>query len=153
MTNLETWTLIFSIGAVIASVYAIGESKKSNAIAERATSTNKKIAKRQGVIALHMAWADIHDIDPNNLITSHVVKAINALSLTASLWNHDVIEKSILYQSYWQAYKELYDQLICIDTKLPGKGKSCKDCISEDIKKAYRLMDEALLSQVLTTKV
>ena len=53
-----------------------------------------------------MSWNNVNDIDVKNLIGPDIVKAVNALSLTASLWNHDVIEKTILYQTYWGSYKE-----------------------------------------------
>lgn len=73
-----------------------------------------------------MAWQGINDIDENNLIGPDVVKAVNALSLTASLWNHDVIEKSILYQTYWISYKDLYDTLNGINKLVPGHKKTCR---------------------------
>lgn len=121
--------------------------------AGRANSLNKNIFKRQGVIDLHMAWQGISDIDPNNLVGPDVVKAVNALSLTASLWNHDVIEKSILYQSYWESYKDLYDKLYNLDVLVPGLKKTCKSLMTPEIKKAYKGMDEVDLKTVIQTNL
>lgn len=121
--------------------------------AGRANSINKNIFKRQGVIDLHMAWQGINDIDPANLIGPDVVKAVNALSLTASLWNHDVIEKSILYQTYWGSYKDLYDKLYNLDVLVPGLKKTCKSLMTAEIKKAYRGMDEVDLKTVTQTNI
>ena len=60
--------IIISIIALGFSWYANNQAVRANTIAENANRTNKKMFKRQGVIDLHMAWSDIHDIDENNLI-------------------------------------------------------------------------------------
>lgn len=122
-------------------------------LAGRANSLNKNIFKRQGVIDLHMAWQDVNDIDTDNLIGPDVVKAVNAISLTASLWNHDVIEKSILYQTYWGSYKDIYDKLVNLDKLVPGHKKTCRSLITAEIKKAYKGMDETDLKTVIQTNI
>lgn len=66
----------------------------------------------------------INAIDPENLITPDVVKAVNALELTASLWNHDVVAKEILHQSYWQSFRDLYDVLYHCNKIPPGLKKN-----------------------------
>lgn len=141
----------------IASIIIAGLSMIISLVAAyfagRANSINKNIFKRQGVIDLHMAWQGINDIDPDNLIGPDVVKAVNALSLTASLWNHDVIEKSILYQTYWGSFKDLYDKLYNLDVLVPGLKKTCKSLITAEIKKAYKGMDEVDLKTVTQTNI
>jgi hypothetical protein len=100
-----------------------------------------------------MAWTDIRRIDPENLITPDIVRAVNALSLTASLWNHDVIEKPILYQSYWNNYRELYDTLYSIN-KIPlGQTKTCKSLLTQEITTAYIGMKKADFDTVLETNL
>ncbi|SFR65194.1 hypothetical protein [Maribacter stanieri] len=153
MDKYDVLTIVLSFIAIAFSWYANNQAVRANTIAENANRTNIKMFKRQGVIDLHMAWSDIYDIDEDNLITPHIVKAINALSLTASLWNHDVIEKPILYQSYWMPYKKLFDQIDSIDKLVPGKQEKCKDLLSRDIKKAYSGMNNTDLSKVLTTNL
>ena len=141
----------------IASIIIAGLSMIISLVAAyfagRANSINKNIFKRQGVIDLHMAWQGINDIDPDNLIGPDVVKAVNALSLTASLWNHDVIEKSILYQTYWGSSKDLYDKLYNLDVLVPGLKKTCKSLLTAEIKKAYKGMDEVDLKTVTQTNI
>ena len=117
-------------------------------VSGRASNINKRIFKRQGVIDLHMAWQNVSDIDPKNLVGPDVIKAVNALSLTASLWNHDVIEKSILYQAYWGAYKDLYDKLINLDEIVPGHKRTCRSLITAEIQKAYESMKTTDLQTV-----
>lgn len=101
---------------------------------------SKQIAKRQGVIDLHEAWKGINHIDCHRQSGPEVVKSVNALALTASLWNHDVIEKVIIYQTYWDPYRELYDECTNCDKTVPGLKKSCKDLITSEITKAYEEM-------------
>jgi hypothetical protein len=146
MTKFEVITLIIAGLSILISLIAVFLSGK-------ASVTNKRMFKRQGVIDLHMAWQDINDIDPKNLIGPDIVKAVNALSLTASLWNHDVIEKSILYQSYWGAFEEIYNKLVNLDELVPGHKKTCKSLITAEIKKAYKGMDETDLDTVIQTTI
>src|SRR5690606_37394384 len=146
MNKFEILSLVIASLALIISGVAVYLSGKAN-------NTNKNMFRRQGVIDLHIAWQDINDIDENDLIGPDVVKAVNALSLTASLWNHDVIEKSILYQTYWGSYKDLYDKLYNLDELVPGLKKTCKSLMTAEIKKAYKGMDEVDLKTVTQTNI
>ena len=100
-----------------------------------------------------MAWHGVNDIDQNNLVGPDVINAVNALSLTASLWNHDVIDKEILYQSYWGSYKEIYDKLYNLDILVPGLKKTCKVLMTAEIRKAYRGMEDYDLKTVKQSKL
>lgn len=141
MNSFELISIIIASIAAIISFISLYQSGAAN-------RTNKKMFKRQGVIDLHMAWQDIKEIDEKNLIGPDIVKSVNALSLTASLWNHDVIEKSILYQTYWTSYKDLYDTLININELVPGHKKTCRSLMTNEITKAYEGMKNADLSTV-----
>ena len=146
MTSFELLTLVLSGLALLISLGAVFLSGRANDI-------NIKTFKRQGVIDLHMAWQDIKEIDRNNLIGPDIVRAVNAMSLTASLWNHDVIEKSILYQSYWTPYRDLYDTLNSIDELVPGFKKTCRSLMTDEITKDYEGMKKATMSTVLQYKI
>ncbi len=144
MTKFEILTSIFSGLSLILSGAAFFLSGRAN-------NTNKNMFRRQGVIDLHMAWQNIKEIDSENLIEPDIVNAVNALSLTASLWNHDVIDKNILYQSYWTSYKELYETLYNINELVPGLKKTCKSLMTNEITKAYEGMRKTDLSTVTQT--
>lgn len=146
MTKFEIITIILASLSLFISFGAVFLSGRAN-------MTNKKMFKRQGVIDLHMAWQDIKEIDKDNLIGPDIVRAVNALSLTASLWNHDVIEKSILYQTYWTSYQDLYDTLNNIKELVPGHKRTCKSLMTIEITKAYEGMKSADLSTVIQTKI
>lgn len=115
--------------------------------------TNKKMFRRQGVIDLHMAWQGISEIDPSNPVVPDVVKAVNALNLTSALWHHDVLEKVILYQSYWRPFKELYDTIFKIESPLSGKRHNGRDLLTADIRKAYNDMDNFELNNITQSRV
>ncbi|SDX36215.1 hypothetical protein [Flavobacterium degerlachei] len=146
MTKFEIITIILAGLSFFISLIAVYLSGQAN-------NTNKNIFRRQGVIDLHMAWQDISEVDKNNLIAPDIVRAVNALSLTASLWNHDVIEKSILYQTYWNSYRDLYDTLININELVPGHKKTCRSLMTNEITKAYEGMKNADLSTVTQTRL
>ena len=146
MTKYETLSVILAAIAAAISLIAVF-------VAGRANSLNKNMFKRQGVIDLHMAWQGINHIDKDNLIAPDIVRAVNALALTASLWNHDVIDKNILYQTYWTPYKELYEEIYSIDVLVPGHKRTCKNLVTTEIQKAYEGMRTVDLKQVTQTKL
>jgi len=146
MGNYEIMTLTLSVVAIIISISAVYVAGKAN-------SLNKNMFKRQGVIDLHMAWQGINQIDRNVIITSDVVKAVNAMTLTASLWNHDIIEKNILYQTYWYPFKELFENLNTLDILVPGQSRTCKSLMTSEIQKAYEGMKSLDLNKVIQTKL
>ncbi|WP_421807416.1 hypothetical protein [Flagellimonas sp.] len=147
---MDIAALIISILAVLFTGLSYAESKAANANSKNAIRTNKKMFRRQGIIDLHMAWNDVKEINPDKLVTPDIVRAVNAMSLTASLWNHDVIEKAILYQSYWNNYRKLYETLIDLDKQVPGKNETCKELVTNDIKRAYEAMKNVNLEKVIT---
>ncbi len=102
-----------------------------------------KMFKRQHVIDLHMAWKDIKHIDPAAPVAVDVVRGVNALGLTATLWNHDIIEREILFTSYWPGFQALYDSLATCTVVLPTVNKMGKDCLTNEIKRAYNEMKVA----------
>ncbi len=122
--------VISAIAAVIAVVWA-----------HIARKTSERIFRRQGVIDLHMAWQGVNRINSQKPITGHVVKAVSVLELTAALWNHDIIEKNILYQSYWDDYRELVDTLSGSRTPVPKMTRRCCDFITQPVRDAYQEMD------------
>jgi len=122
-------------------------------VSGKAQSTTKNIARRQGVIELYKAWEGVNDVDPNKPITPDIVKAANAISLTASLWNHDVIEKQILFQSYWPSYKDIYDSLNKMDQLIPGKKVTGRSLLSSEITKVYEEMKKLELGSVQQTRI
>lgn len=146
MTNYEMASLAVAVISILISIISIF-------LAGRASNLNKNMFKRQGVIDLHMAWQGMNEINKDNPITPDVIRAVNALTLTAALWNHDVMEKIILYQSYWPIYQKLYEQLDSIDKPLPGVNRSGKDYLTSEIKKAYTEMNSFDLSRVSQTKL
>ena len=105
-----------------------------------ASNLNKRMFKRQGIIDLFMAWRGTNSIDPKNLVISDVVNGVNALDLTASLWNHDVIEKNVLYQSYWRPYKDFYYSIRYSETLVPGLNKKLRELVTPEIEIAYDQM-------------
>lgn len=125
-------------------------------ISGKSLSRNTEMFQRQGVIDLHMAWQGVNEIDledEEEVITPDVVKAVNALDLTASLWNHDVIDKSILYQSYWPTYRELYDSLYSSDTLVPGINRRARDLITSEMTRAYEEMKDTDIDKVRQTQL
>ncbi len=146
MTNYEILSSTIAGIAIIISLIAVFVAGKANNI-------NKNVFKRQGVIDLHMSWNNVNDIDVKNLIGPDIVKAVNALSLTASLWNHDVIEKTILYQTYWGSYKEIYEKLNMITELVPGLNKTGRSLLTAEITKAYKGMEDVDLKSVIQTNI
>lgn len=143
----------FEILSVSISGFAVLVSLGSMFVAGRASSSNVKMLKRAGVIELYAAWQGVSSVNRTAPVTVDAVKAANAIALTASLWNHDVIEKAVLHQMYWEPYRDIYDSLYSIVEVLPGHTKTGKAMITSDMSKAYRDMDAFGSQSVITTVV
>ncbi|MCS4100686.1 hypothetical protein [Salinibacter ruber] len=125
-------------------------------VSGKSLSRNTEMFQRQGVIDLHMAWQGVNELDLENeedVVTPDVVKAVNALDLTASLWNHDVIDRSILYQSYWSTYQDLYDSLYSSETLIPGLDRRARDLITSEMTRAYEEMKDTDIDRVRQTNL
>jgi len=145
MTSFEAFSMFIAFASFVTSCVAAYIAYQSN-------QSNKEIAKRQNIIDLHAQWSSVNDIDLNKIVIPDVVRAVNALSLTASLWNHDVIVKSVIYQSYWEPYRTLYDKLYGCNQEIEGLNRTGRSMMTTDISKAYHSMRDADISKLLTTK-
>lgn len=104
--------------------------------------SNRRQSQREKIFDLYNAWRGMVTIIPDNLNTPDIVKAVNALFMTATLWNNKIMDRIIIHQSYWDAYKELYDTIMAIKEIPPGRDKRCCDFITSDIKKTYSDMND-----------
>jgi hypothetical protein len=132
---------------------ALSATERSAIAAEKSVTTSVDMFKRQGVIDLFEAWEDVRDIDTSTPITPDVVRAVRALELTASLWNHSIVEKSILHQSFWDDYKDLYNKLFSMKTLLPGLTKSGSELLTRRVSKAYTEMDNYDIGQEPSSEI
>jgi hypothetical protein len=124
---------------------ALAQNKASS---ERSAELTKKMFLRQGVIDLHMAWQSVSDLNPNDPVVPDVVRAAGALSLTASLWNHEVVDKIILYQNYWVMFDTLFRRLDGWEKPIPHLKTPGKALLTREIRKAHKEMTEFDLSKV-----
>src|SRR5581483_3388843 len=123
-------------------------------IFEQNSALTKDMFRRQGVISLHTAWQDVSGINPAAPVVPDIVRAVNTLGLTAALWNHDVVDKEILYQQYWKTFESLHDTLLQITKAIPGIEKSGRDLVlTPDITAAYEGMKERERSGVRISQV
>lgn len=156
MSTSDTIALAAAFFAAVSTggaLWSLILSKRALIEAGLSRAMNKDMFKRQGVIDLHMAWQGVNEIDPATLVGPDVCLAANALSLTATLWNHDVVERIILFQSYWKSYKALYDSLSC-DVLVPGyTTKKCRDFLTPEMLRAYEEMKDFAMERVEQTKV
>lgn len=156
MSKSDIIALVSTLFAALSAGAAlIGLKLSKDALLEagKATAASQDIARRQGVIDLHMAWQGVNHIDTSNLIGPDVINAANAISLTATLWNHDVVEKTILFQSYWRAFKDIYDTLYSCNQLIPGQHKTCRDLITSDITRAYKELESMEIGNVSQTQI
>lgn len=147
---------ILALIALIISGIASGTAVASYLLSRNMQKTNKDIARRQGVIDLYLAWSNIEDINPQNLVPIAVARAANVLGLTASLWNNDVVEKIILWQSYWEPYNRFYDILNNPNSSITmpdGTTRTGRSFLSREVQRAYDDMERYTLSTVQQTTI
>ncbi len=121
-------------------------SSASESIAKDSLKLNEQIFKRQHVMDLHMAWHGFRRLDPSRFddpdYVVEIVTAGNLLGLTSTLWNHDVVEKSIIEQNYWTEFDAIFQALAGRTTTIPKIGKSGDDFLTDDIHLAHKQMKD-----------
>lgn len=150
MSNYEAYSLLIAGAAFVASIIAIIASYRA------VNATNKiniKIAQRQNVINLHATWKDTSMLaDP--VVVPDLVRSVNALSETAAAWNHDINDRYLIDQLYYESFSRIYDFIQSKGEQLvPSLPKSYRDLLTPDIQRAYQGMKEFHLSQVVQTKM
>jgi hypothetical protein len=130
-------------------------AKRSADAAERSIETNIAMFKRQGVMDLYGAWENISDIgtDKEKVIVPDIVKAVRALDFTASLWNHDIVEREIIFQSFWEDYDKLFQKLDSMQRLIPLLNKTGQELLNIRIRRAHAEMKSHSLSAVKQTSV
>ena len=128
-------------------------AREANKINTKGIETSVKIAHRQGVIDLSKAWEGTSMLsDP--IIVPDLVKAVNALSETATAWNHDIIDRLIIIQLYYDSFCRIYEFIEAKREELvPTLSKNFRMLLSSDIQKSYYDMKKLYLSQVVQTKI
>lgn len=120
-------------------------------ISKQSADSAKGMFQRQGVIDLYVVWQDVRDIDHTNAIVPDIVRAAKALSLTASLWNHAIIEREILMQSYWDDFSKIYDKLDQWNDLIEGINTVGKQLLTCDIQTAHSEMKQCFLARTTQT--
>ena len=128
---------VIALAALCAAILARRDSSKSAEEAKNSNDLNRNIARRQGLIELHMVWQNIAKIDPNNPIFPDVINAATALQTTATLWFSGVLDTKIIRNSYGQDFKELYESISQCQQVIPKDGRKCSELITSEIVRAY----------------
>jgi len=145
--HLALWSAIFSGVSAVVAVIAAALSRRSYRVMEA-------IAKRQATFSLDTSWHDVNELDQNALIGPDVRRAVNALEMTAMVWNHDIVEKQIIRQLYWVSFQKLYDVLVHCKANVPGYDRPPSEFISPEAREAFRSMKEfASKSNPTTTTI
>jgi hypothetical protein len=146
MTQYEMLSFVVSIVAAAISIVSLLVAIRSNVL-------NKKMFRRDKVIDLHTAWDGVNGIDRDNLVGPDVIKGANALALTASIWLHDIMEKAILHQTYWEPYKNLFDEMDALTALIPGTRRTGKSMLTSEIRRTYKEMEAFDLNKVSRTRL
>lgn len=139
LSIISIWIASISCCASVLMFITTYMTLKTN---EKAIDLNKSIFRRQGVFDLHLFWQSVNNINPEKPIEVDVRKAANALDLTAAFWNHDIMEKSILYQMYWPAFRDIYNSIQNIKGGVTSGGLKVQDILTPSIKLVYNKMQE-----------
>jgi len=133
---------VFSFFAACVAIYfaykANETANKAKEVSEKANHIQLELAKRNSVIELHHAWNDVNSINRFQPDLINLKNALNALSLTASLINHDVMKIEIIYDQYWLSFKELYKSISEMNEKIHLITYVPNERLTKDIKMAYK---------------
>lgn len=147
---MDASDIIAGLSAIISllSVTVAWRAMRSAAASSRsARELQRNMFQRQHIIDLHHVWKDVNDIRQEEPITGDIRNAVNALDLTASLWNFDVVKKEIIISSYWDGFSRLYGRLDRWDSLVNGLNMTGRDMLSNHIRKAYEEMKELAIKR------
>jgi hypothetical protein len=137
---------VLAFGSLVVSILAMNKSErvdeKANLIAEQANNLARRAQQGDKVVEFWTAWQSVNDVDltdETRLILPDIARALNALTLTADLWNSDMIDKRIICESYWGTFKGLCEKFLHCSIKI--KGREGFEYITPQIKKAYDEME------------
>ena len=144
--------ILVSVLALVVAVASAFFSYKTAKNADVANELTKEIFRKQNVVDLHLVWRGVNDINPSKLIAADIVAAVNALDFTAASWNHDIVKKEIIIQSYWRVFSQLYKTLDGCDELVPGKKQTCRALLEDSaISAAYDDMKDFVNLQTATS--
>ena len=130
--NIMIVFLLLTFGALIIFVFAYLYSKK-----------DKGVSNSDYVFELHKSWEGVNEIDPERLIGPDVTRAARAMTITASSWLNNLVDKKVIIQNHFEDFELLYNAMVSCKHIVPGFEKRktiCKDFISEEMKKTYEEM-------------
>lgn len=109
----------------------------------RGSGLRKQNESKEHVFNLHESWDGVNEIDCDQLIGPDVTNASRAMTITASSWLNQLVEKKIIIENHFDDFENLITTMERCDKVVPGfekKGVKCKDFVSAEMKNAYRQM-------------
>lgn len=153
MDTSDIIALIALIISGISATTAISSARSSKFSMDRNKEITIGIFKRQGVIDLFETWHNINRIDPNEIIAQDVINVVSALELTAAFWNHNIVEREIILQTFFDAYVRSYDSLKKITTLIPGLNSTGEALLTDPLERAYTEMLQEKRGKVNTSEL
>lgn len=100
--------------------------------------TTKESSQKQHIISLYNVWSKVRDFneESNN---DDIIIALNALQLTATIWNHNVVKRAVIFESYFGTFLYFYNKFSSGKYTYSDGSKIAND-INEDVVKAYKSM-------------
>ena len=144
---------VAGIVSVIVSAFSAFFAYRMLKLNEKVIEQSANISRRQGVIDLHHTWSDIKKVEFDKSTKESIAKAKGALSLTATLWLHDIIEKEILRQNYWDSFDTLFQIFNSHDQVIAGFNRTGKQMLTNEIKRAHKEMSDMTVNQVNTSNI
>lgn len=95
--------------------------------------------KRKHLFDFHYLWDDIEAINSREFDETDIpdlIKVVNNLSLTALIWNSEIIDRNIIIQSFSQLFVYHYRSLDN-DRIIPVLNKQFREYLTPEITKAF----------------
>ncbi len=133
---MDAQASIAVVSAIIAGLSAI--------ISWTAMRQTWKISQVAHIFTLRAEWDKFPGINWKDPYANEdaVIQACNLLEMMARLWKFKVIARKILYETYWNSFKELYEGLSALTTQDISSHKKTPHQLldDDDIEDAYNAM-------------
>ncbi|MCP4049636.1 MAG: hypothetical protein GY730_02905 [bacterium] len=139
LTSLFTGcALLFTVAAFVGLIWNIKLQRQT-------LDEQIKISKQRYFFDFHRIWENIDFVDTShiNLNICNFVKVVNNLSLTALIWNNEIMEHKIMLETFGRFFMDHYERLDNSQYIVDLQRES-RSYLTPDIKKTYDAIKKEL---------
>ena len=133
---MQTSDLIAAIAAGVSCI-SLYVSWATYRASRKDSSSAQARSLDEAEMELREVWQGVFRIGQLKPITPHVIKALDALAVTARRWNEDGPQRALIVSHHMGDYIEVYESIKACKEFAPGTEEKVKETVTPDMRRAY----------------